>query len=110
MSFSKLLSESGVVERKKKELVVKVGEQELTFTATQISHVRKMEVDALLVNGMEAMPKLISYTITDSAGVNISQSQVLALPEQYAEVFLSAALEVNGYTTQPEPEDTAKKN
>jgi len=87
--------QNSVVTRKTKEVKIKVGEKELTFTANELNYPRRLEISIAEKQGRSTFTMLIANSITDQDGKYMTYEQAEALPDEYAEAFFLAATSIN---------------
>ena len=88
---------------KKKEFTVKVGDQDVTFTARQMSYLEVLDL-AVETRGEDSQNRYayqIAKSITDPEGNRMTYEQAMSLPDDLAKVFWDATLEVNKRETAP---------
>lgn len=98
MSFTDLLKAD--FKRAEKSFVVKSGDKELTFKAIELPYFHKIEISGLRANGQPWLEKFVSYTIVDAHGAKMTEQQAAALPEEYANLFITEALAVNNFNEE----------
>lgn len=80
---------------KRKEITIAYSGGELTFTAVELSALEQKEIGVKQVNGGNWLTQLIVGSIRDQDGKKMTAEQASRLPQEYADEFLKAALEVN---------------
>jgi NAD-specific glutamate dehydrogenase len=85
---------------KKEEVLVTVGDKEVTFYANEITHLQRLNISVLQNSGADFYTQLVVYSITDENGQHMTKEQAAALPPEYAEKFFIAAAKVNAKDEQ----------
>lgn len=93
MSFEALQSSDYTA--KKEEILIKVGDKEIKFTANEISYLQRLHVAAIQDQGGDAYSQLVAYSIQDPEGKHMNLDQVRKLGPEHAQVFFIAAARVN---------------
>lgn len=93
MSFSDIINSD--VQRRKKEVVIKVGDKEHKFYANELTYPQRLSIAVIEKNGGDAFGQMILFSITDKDGAHMSLDQVSRLSDEHAASFFFAATEVN---------------
>jgi len=105
MSFDKITA--GYIPRQE-DVVIKINKESVKFVAKEISYFKAQGL-ALKAQreGDASLKELVVASIYDQEGKQMSLEQAEALPREYADLFLAAALRVNKLDST---EEGAKKN
>lgn len=105
MSFSKITSD---YKPKSQEIVIKLGDTEVKFYAKEVSYFTAQKIAIKSTERSdESLKELILNSIFDIDGKNMSAEQAEVLPREYADLFVAAAIKVNGLDKEEAP---AEKN
>lgn len=80
---------------KRKAFTIEHDGKKLEFTATEVPHLIFDEISAKRQTGDNWLVDLVMNSIIDSEGKRMTRQQAESLPDEYANIFLSAALDVN---------------
>lgn len=91
------------VQKKKEEVVIKVGDKEHKFYANELTYPQRLNVAILQQSGGDSIAQMILFSITDKDGRHMSLDQIGKLSEEHAAAFFIAANSINST-------EVAKKN
>lgn len=100
MSFDQLVKSD--YRKKTQEVKFTVGDNEVVFTATEISALERLSLAVLQHGGKDFITMLVVMSIRDSEGKAMTAQQAMSLPDEYATAFFQAAMSVNYDAGEPE--------